>query len=172
MSAAPGLATRLLLGGIAGFVATLPMTVAMRALHRRLPEEERYPGTPRELIDSVGGEDLPEQPAVDLTIAAHFLYGAATGSLVAAAAPRPTLATGAAAGTAIWAASYLGWIPAAGLLRPATSHPPRRNAMMIAAHLVWGTSTALVLRELLRDRDTIFAGGPDADMPAAKENAG
>ena len=63
----------------------------------------------------------------------------------------------------MWAASYLGWIPAAGLLKPATEHPARRNFMMIAAHLVWGAALALALKELEADRDTIIAPGPDLD---------
>lgn len=39
----------------------------------------------------------------------------------------------------VWTVSYLGWVPALGLLTPAGRHPSRRNARMIAAHLVWGT---------------------------------
>jgi hypothetical protein len=165
VSKRPRLATRLLLGAIAGAVATLPMTATVRAIHRRLPKEERYPATPRELIDSATGESLPDETARDVTLAAHYAYGAATGALIAALAPRPSMPAGAAAGTAIWAASYLGWIPAAGLLKPATQHPARRNGMMIAAHLVWGAALALTLKELQADRATIFAKGPDRDVP-------
>jgi hypothetical protein len=164
-------ATRLLLGGIAGCVATLPMTATIRAIHRRLPSHERYPATPRELIVSTAeavGARLSEEPARDLTLSAHYAYGAAAGALIAAALPRPSLPAGAAAGTAVWAASYLGWIPAAGLLKPATEHPARRNAMMIAAHLVWGAALAATLRELQAERETIIAGGPDKDVPTAR----
>ena len=165
------LATRLLLGGIAGFVATLPMTATVRAIHRGLPERERYPATPRELIDSTADAldaDLPEDTARDLTLSAHYAYGAAVGALVAAAAPRPSLPAGAAAGAAVWAASYLGWIPAAGLLKPATEHPARRNLMMIAAHLVWGAALAATLHELHADRETILRAGPDRDVPGER----
>jgi hypothetical protein len=167
VSPAPRLATRLLLGAIAGAAATLPMTATVRAIHRRLPKGERYPATPRELIDSATGESLPDETARDLTLAAHYAYGAATGAMIAAAAPRPSLPAGAAAGVAVWAASYLGWIPAAGLLKPATEHPARRNFMMIAAHLVWGAALALALEELQADRDTIIAPGPDLDIPGS-----
>jgi uncharacterized membrane protein YagU involved in acid resistance len=166
--AAPSLATRLVLGAVAGFVATLPMSIAMRKLHDRLPEEERYPAPPRELIDSATADSVSEEPARDLTIAAHHLYGAATGALVAAALPRAGIVTGAAAGVAVWTGSYLGWIPGIALLRPATDHPERRNGMMIAAHLVWGASTALAYRELVRERDSLFSGGPDKDAAAVR----
>ena len=161
----PRLATRLLAGGIAGFAATLPMTLAMRALHRRLPEEESYPAPPRELIDRTFGA-LGEENARDLTLASHFAYGAAAGALTAALLPRPGPVAGAAAGLAVWAGSYLAWIPAVGLLEPATDHPARRNAMMIAAHLVWGAAMAMAGRELLEERRTALAGGPDRDAPS------
>ena len=57
----------------------------------------------------------------------------------------------------------MGWIPAFGMLKPATGHPARRNAVMIAAHFVWGWSTAEAMRELGAARETIFADGPDKD---------
>ena len=107
----------------------------------------------------------PEEAARDLTTAAHFAYGAACGALLAAADPKPGKRAGAAAGATIWLASYMGWIPALNLLEPATEHPARRNALMIAVHLVWGTATAEALRELAAARETIFAGGQDRDVP-------
>ena len=51
----------------------------------------------------------------------------------------PPLA-GACYGLAVWAGSYLGLLPALGVLKPATEHPVRRIALMIAAHLVWGAA--------------------------------
>src|SRR5436305_2376696 len=78
-----GLGSRLVIGGIAGFVATMAMTSAMRRLHRRLPAKELYPLTPRELVDSALGP--PAAIAPDLTLAAHFLYGAGCRALLPAA---------------------------------------------------------------------------------------
>jgi hypothetical protein len=140
----------------------------MRRLHRRLPREERYPLTPREIVDSAAAQlDVPlaDEPAKDITIAAHFAYGAAMGALVAAMNPDPKKRSGALAGAAVWLASYMGWIPAVGTLEPATRHPARRNALMIAVHLVWGVSTAAAIRELRAARETIFADGEDKDAP-------
>lgn len=158
------LSGRLVIGAIAGFVGTMAMTSAMRRLHARLPAEERYPLTPREIIDSAVAP--PDETARDLTAASHFAYGAACGALIAAAEPRPSPIAGAAAGVGVWLASYLGWIPAVGLLKPATRHPGRRNLLMIGVHLVWGWSTAKAMRELAEARGTIFAAGPDRDVPA------
>ena len=161
-----GLGSRLVIGGIAGFVATMAMTAAMRRLHERLPDKERYPLTPREIVDSAAAP--PAEAAADLTLAAHFLYGAGCGALIAAANPRIGSFSGAAAGGAVWLTSYMGWIPAVGLLKPATEHPLRRNAVMLGAHFVWGWSTAGAIRELCAARETIFASGPDRDVPPSR----
>jgi uncharacterized membrane protein YagU involved in acid resistance len=166
MSSELKLGTKLLLGGIAGFIGTMAMTAAMRRLHERLPEEESYPLTPREIVDSTAEQaevSLTSEAAKDVTTAAHFAYGTACGSMLAAVAPRMGPATGAAAGVGVWIGSYLGWLPAAGILKPATDHPARRNGLMIGVHLVWGAATALSMRELLLIRDTMIEDGPDKD---------
>ncbi|HEY0413786.1 MAG TPA: hypothetical protein VGD66_11645 [Allosphingosinicella sp.] len=168
------LRTRLLIGGIAGFVGTMAMTGAMRRLHRRLPKSERYPLPPREIVDSAAKQlrvPLAGETAKDIGTAAHFAYGAAMGALIAAANPDPKKRTGAAAGAAVWLASYMGWIPAVGNLQPATRHPARRNALMIAAHLVWGTATAAAIRELRLARETILEDGPDKDAPKSSPSS-
>jgi uncharacterized membrane protein YagU involved in acid resistance len=87
------------------------------------------------------------------------------GAAIAAMNPDLKKKTGAAAGLAVWLASYMGWIPAVGNLEPATRHPARRNALMIVAHLVWGASTSASIRELRLARETILANGPDKDAP-------
>jgi hypothetical protein len=162
----PRLASRLLIGAIAGFAGTLAMTAAMRRMHERLPEKERYPLTPREIIDSTADKadvPLPNETAKDVTTAAHFLYGAASGALLGAANIALGPVSGGVAGVTIWLGSYMGWIPGAGILKPATEHPGRRNALMIAAHVVWGVTTARAMRELAEARETILGRGPDKD---------
>ena len=168
-----GLGSRLLIGGIAGFVGTLAMTSAMARGHRRLPREERYPLTPREIVDSAtakAGLELDNEAAKDATLAAHFLYGAACGALIAAADPRPSETKGAVAGVGVWLASYMGWIPGVGILKPATDHPLRRNLLMIGSHLVWGATTARAMRELMLARETMIEQGSDRDAPSGTEN--
>ena len=163
------LGSRLVIGAVAGIVGTMAMTAAMRRMHGKLPAKERYPLTPREIVDSA--LDPPRGASPDLTVAAHFAYGAACGALLCAANPRISRAGGSLAGAAIWLTSYMGWIPAFGVLEPATAHPLRRNAVMIAAHFSWGWSTAEAIRELTAARDTIFAAGPDKDAPGGKSRA-
>jgi uncharacterized membrane protein YagU involved in acid resistance len=160
--AQPSLETRLLLGALAGLVGTAAMTAAMRALHRRLPPQQRYPLPPREIVQEVLPEPAERRIVEDhrqsLTMVAHFGYGAATGALYAAARPRASPTLGALYGVLVWRVSYLGWIPGARILKPATQHPGRRNVLMIACHLVWGAIMAATLRELQRANAEIFAG--------------
>jgi len=82
---------------------------------------------------------------------------------------RRSAAAGASFGVGVWAASYLGWIPAVGLLAPATRHPRHRSALMLAAHVVWGASLAAGLREIER-AETAFTGNASPEgEPAARE---
>jgi hypothetical protein len=153
----------------------MAMTAAMRRLHRRLPEKERYPLTPREIVDAGSVQmDMPlsNETAKDVTALTHFAYGAAMGALIAAVNPDPGRRGGPLAGSAVWLASYMGWIPAVGTLEPATRHPARRNALMIAVHLVWGAATAAAMRELRLARESIFAEGEDRDAPPEKRPSG
>jgi erythromycin esterase-like protein len=152
--AQPSLETRLVLGALAGMVGTAAMTVAMRALHRSLPPQHRYPLPPREIVQEVLPEPAEHRIAEDhrqsLTMAAHFGYGAATAALYAAARPPPSAGVGALYGVLVWGASYLGWLPGAHILKPATQHPGRRNALMIVCHLVSDDPLALAVRRSAR----------------------
>jgi uncharacterized membrane protein YagU involved in acid resistance len=152
---------RVLIGSLAGLVATLPMTMIMEMLHRQLPPTERYPLPPREITEKLAEEadvkdELSEPEQTGLTLVSHFAYGTAAGAayvLTADRLPLSPILRGPAFATALWAASYLGWLPALGILRPATEHPPRRNALMIAAHLVWGATAAAITNQLIGSRD-------------------
>jgi uncharacterized membrane protein YagU involved in acid resistance len=163
---------RVLLGALAGMAATFALTAAARAMHRRLPAAERYPLPPREIIEGVRAaitERLPkERQRQTATIAAHFGYGAATGALYALIRPRGRLLPGAAYGLLVWAISYFGVMPGLRILRPAHHHPLRRNALMIAAHLIWGSTLATTLRDLERAEEDIFTGDVAPDSVASK----
>jgi uncharacterized membrane protein YagU involved in acid resistance len=150
---------RILLGALAGLAATAPMTLAMKLMHEQLPPEEQYPLPPRQVTEGVAEkagvkEQLGEDERQAATWVSHFAYGTACGAVYGAltggrADARPLL-SGVGFGVAVWAGSYLGWLPAAGITRPATEHPARRNALMIAAHVVWGATTGAALAGLDR----------------------
>lgn len=151
----PALTT--VLGGLAaGALATIPMSLAMEALHRRLPWRERYPLPPRQVTMRLARRlrlerHLGEPERTGVTLLAHFGYGAAGGAVYASLAswlPMPPIAGGTVFGVLVWLGSYLGWLPAMGILAPATRHPARRNALMIGAHLLWGATTGLLVARL------------------------
>lgn len=147
-----------LIGMIAGVVATGPMTVAMILLHRRLPSQERYPLPPREITEKLTvtpANTVREPAATAFTLAAHFAYGAGAGMLYSLARKKCActkmgrahgavwtgdVGIGTLFGMMVWVVSYLGLLPATGLLSPATKHPARRNLLMAGAHLLWGAT--------------------------------
>lgn len=144
-------------GAMAGFVATGPMTLVMEGLHASLPPQEQYLLPPRQITmeaaEAVGVEDdLSEPEKAGATMAAHFAYGAGAGAVYGALAPHIPLTpvlSGIAFGLAVWTGSYLGWLPAAGILPPATEEPARRNALMIGAHVVWGAALGWIASRVL-----------------------
>jgi hypothetical protein len=142
----------LLIGALSGVLAAIPMTLFMGAAHYLLPKRQRYSLPPRlitlKAAEKVGlGNVIEEEPVYTLaTGAAHFGYGADGGILYALLArriPLPGLARGILFGLAFWATGYLGWIPAAGLLRPATEHPTERTVLMILSNILYGVFTVL-----------------------------
>jgi hypothetical protein len=155
--------SRILKGVLAGICGTIAMTAVMRRLHRRLPSRYRYPLPPREIMEKIVPA-ASESDLRQLTTLSHFEFGAAAGALFALVAPRRGGAAGMAYGAGVWAASYLGWIPGARILTPATHHPRERNALMIAAHLVWGAVMALSVRELDQAEQSIFSKGDAAEL--------
>jgi hypothetical protein len=64
---------------------------------------------------------------------------------VAAETGGPSAAHGAAFGLALWAAGYMGWVPALGFSPAAHRESPPRNGLMISAHVVWGATVGLLV---------------------------
>ncbi len=154
--------SKLFQGGLTGLVATAPMSAAMLLMHRMLPPHEKQPLPPRQITMQVARKarvahrlDRDERKAA--TLAAHYSFGTAMGSLYGAACNqglRPGVSTGMLYGLCVWAGNYLGILPALGLLSRATKHPPRRTLLMIAAHLVWGAVVGLLMLGLDSDKET------------------
>src|SRR5688572_7335554 len=119
-----GLAIAIAVGALAGLVATVPMTMAMTRIHRRLPREQRYALPPRIITDRVTRRSslianaLPSDGA-RRALTAHFAFGALTGAvyglLTETSASTPRLKSGVLYGLGIWTISDLGWVPAANL---------------------------------------------------------
>ena len=143
-------------GALAGLIATVPMTLVMLIGWGLLPRREQYPLPPREITEEMAEKANIEAKLTDnqLTVASlfsHFAYGAMTGSIYAVLERKMRGADelkGVVAGLLVWVGSYLGWLPALRILKPATQHPWRRNLLMIVAHLVWGVTLGEVTQLL------------------------
>jgi putative membrane protein len=149
---------RELAGSIAGFLATAPMTIGMMAMHRMLPPEHKDPLPPRQITDNAAaraGIDLGDEDTRNAAaLGAHFTYGASVGAMygpMAGSTSLPSSVEGMLYGIAVWGGSYLGILPGAGLYRSADDESAPRNAMIIAAHLIWGASLG-VMTEALADK--------------------
>lgn len=133
-------------GGLGGLIATLPMSAWMLVVQRFLPRRHRGPLPPERItVRMVSGrgplQRLPQPWRGLLTVGGHFGYGLACGVLYAPLAqqlPGAPVLRGAGFGLLVWAASYLGWLPAAGILALPDKRSTSLHVLMASAHVIWG----------------------------------
>jgi len=141
-------------GALSGFVATLPMTIVMLLLQRLLPDREQHPLPPEQMADQLASASSKVKRTTTevrriVAIPLHFGFGAVAGVLFGVSVGRTRVSPVASAipfALLVWVVSYLGWVPAARILPPATEQPMGRNALMIVAHVVWGAVTGACFR--------------------------
>ncbi len=142
-------------GALGGLAGTLGMSAAMalsrrtRAMGGQVPPRK----ITRNVEKSAGIREHLSGPAFEASwVAQHLAYGTAAGVASALAEDRlglpPPVVAGPLFGASLWAFSYAGWLPAAGLYPPPSRDRPSRVANMIVHHLIDGTTTALVTRVL------------------------
>jgi hypothetical protein len=142
----PRLGSRVLIGAVAGFAATAAMAVIIRrADRRRIGEALGSSAGDVDVPAAVAELAYPDRSVPEEVGAGDFLYGAASGSLLAVANPRIGLLSGAVAGVSAWTGSQ------------------RRHKPPVRARLMWGFVTALVMRELLAARTAFLAARNDGD---------
>ena len=143
---------RILLGAAGGFAGTLALQALLSASQKWLPSAapplRQHPG---EFMVEKAEETLPEQvrdhiPDVAEKAAAQALgvgYGLTFGALYAVVRPRggSPLLDGLVLGAAAWAAGYLGWLPALGLMRPVWKQDAPQALAPAAEHAVYGMVT-------------------------------
>lgn len=139
-------------GLVAGTTGTVAMTLALRRIFpRALPPRARRGLLPEAVVKGLerkttGRPRLREHRRRQVTMPAHYLYGAGAGmayGLLRAALPGAApAALGAAWGLAVWAASYEAWLPLLDITPATTDRPPPEWLVPIASHLVFGIATA------------------------------
>ncbi len=126
----------------AGLAATIAMSAVMFASKRagfmgRLPPKRITEG----LLDRLRIRRSEETDTI-ATTAAHLGYGAVFGGLFGLLrkrfSPSHSVPWGLTFAATLWAASYLGWVPALALMPHPKKDRPDRPASMLAAHLVYG----------------------------------
>ncbi len=140
--AATGAMSALMIGAQrAGLVSELPPHAIARKAVQRTP----------------GGHVMGHAERRRLGWLGHFAFGAAAGTVYAVLrnrtrTPGGPLFHGSTYALAIWAVSYLGWIPAMRFLPQATDDEPGRPPTMIAAHALFGAVLGLLVERALPRR--------------------
>lgn len=141
-------------GAAAGFLATVPMTAAMVAGHRRLPPSERYELPPGEIVtrlEEVVGKQPSRRTHAGVVLGAHFGYGSLLGGLYGLLRRRHagSLGKGVGHGVLVWAASYGMLLPVLRILKPVTKHSRSRQLLNFGTHLIWGGCLEVFHREMI-----------------------
>jgi hypothetical protein len=133
---------RLVVGGVAGLLATLVMSAFMEWA-RRSGWLRKHP--PQEITERAlqqVGEPVSEPVKDTATTAAHLAFGAgagvAYGLLPAPRGRRLRMVAGVVYGLGIWAVSYAGWAPALRLMPSPTEDRTESQAAIMASHVVYG----------------------------------
>lgn len=159
---------RLLMGAAAGVVATGTMTLEFAAAKSLGFLGEPPPRKLTRRILTLAGH-RPRGHALNLaTAAAHVGYGAAGGALFGLL-PRPLRSAtgGALFGVAIWAVSYMGWIPKLGLMRRPSRDRIGRPTSMVLAHVIYGATLGATFARLHGNATEPFAR--NVSVPSAAD---
>jgi hypothetical protein len=139
------------LGAVAGVAATFVMQGMMMASKKWLPESR--PPMKKDPGEFMAGKlPLPESAKPWAANSLRLGYGMTSGVLYAALRPRGAmpLFDGALLGIGVWAAGYLGWLPAADLMPPVTEQTPQQIAVPIVQHAIFGVAVATAYDGLMR----------------------
>jgi uncharacterized membrane protein YagU involved in acid resistance len=127
------------------------MSTVMLAFRKQMGEQP--PDAIATAAADVAGLDTTEDQNDAIASVMHAAFGAVSGA-VYALLPRygPAPLRGVVLALGIWSSAYQGWVPALGILPTAAKDRLERPAVMIAAHVVFGWTLAVV-EQRLRERD-------------------
>jgi len=138
-------------GGLGGAVGTVGMSAFMLAAGKAGLMGEHPPDTiAGATLDAVGIHTRDEEDQNALAILLHFGFGIGSGVLFGVLHRRlpfrvPATLHGMVFASIIWATSYQGWIPALGIMPPASEDRPDRPRVMYLAHLIYGALLGVVV---------------------------
>ena len=141
------------LGGTAGAALMLPLFEGAKriGLLREAPPVRVVERAAEAARASGQAEPLSKREQLGTAWSSHLLYGAAASAcygLVQKELDLPALVAGPTYGLLLWAAGYLGWIPAAGVLPQPWRQRTGDALTPVAAHLVYGLTLGLIERRL------------------------
>jgi hypothetical protein len=134
----------LAVGAIAGGVATVPMSLVMVAAEKVGLMGRHPPDLIMEAALDAGGLSKHKEKTRDaLAVTLHLVFGIGTGALFGVLqrrlrAPLGPALHGVIFGSLVWTLSYLGWIPALGIMPSAERDRVGRPVTMVLAHWVYG----------------------------------
>ncbi|HMB96807.1 MAG TPA: hypothetical protein VKK61_12265 [Tepidisphaeraceae bacterium] len=155
------LMTRTLLGAAAGLTGT----VVLQAL--RTASQKYAPSTMPPMRGDAGefmahqakramprnvAQQIPKKVESAVGMSLGLGYGMFFGALFAMIHPHPRsiVANGAALGLACWAAGYLGWLPASGLMKPVSKQRPAQIIAPPIRHALYGIATVAAYERLAK----------------------
>ena len=142
------------IGGAAGSLVMLPLFRGAKwaGITREMPPYrvvDRAAAVAAQSAEA-GGQVEEEQRTVAM-ITSHTLYGVLGGvfyALIQDELELPAAIAGPTFGLALWAAGYLGWMPATGVLPEPWDQEAGDALTPVAAHLIFGLTLGVVERQI------------------------
>jgi hypothetical protein len=161
---------RIVLGAAGGFVGTLAIQALLTASQKWLPNTvspiRQDPGefmveTGKEALPTPVRQRIPQMVERGAARALAIGYGLTLGGLYALLRPQGSslLVNGVILGIATWAAGYLGWLPALGLMPPVWQQKAPQAIAPIAEHALYGMATVATydwLRARIEDQQPAY----------------
>jgi hypothetical protein len=144
------------LGSVSGAIATAVMSAVMLVARRAglMSELPPHEIASRSVDRTPARDDAHSDERRGLGWITHFVFGAGAGALYAllrnvVRTPGPAWFHGAGYALGVWFVSYMGWLPALGLMPRADRDEPGRQPAMVAAHLVFGAVLGMLVQPRL-----------------------
>lgn len=141
---------RVAFGIASGFAGTLALSGLRSASTliwpETMPELKQDPGdfmAHKVIVWLPQGTEIPDAVQTVLGQSLALGYGLTAGAAYASLRSKPgnVITEGAALGVAVWAAGYLGWLPALGLMKPVSKQRPAEVIGPIVRHAAFGCMT-------------------------------